>query len=274
MSASITSNRALEREEVERQPQPDTSQATWNDACTQNPESRSFVSDTAQSCTSSSARENETLDRTERAGSQQSQNLQPVDAEVERGPSSYLGLHSVVIQDQESILFKDIPPPDPRFTYPSPYFCNYLRDTESPKYLNFERSDRRRVYRRPPRLISNPPVLQPPETYSTVSTLSSEKDGSSLDTILCPECDQSFTGKYGKGNLARHMRTVHQVAKTYPCMVSGCERTYARKDALLKHKRKKHHPFLDPINPIREALHVTNQREVILEIEDRMEVIC
>jgi hypothetical protein len=70
------------------------------------------------------------------------------------------------------------------------------------------------------------------------------------DVVRCTQCHVAFTGAYAKGNLGRHLRHKHVLVKEviYKCTVSGCDKTFARKDANLKHARK-HHPGLhsDPI---------------------------
>lgn len=83
-----------------------------------------------------------------------------------------------------------------------------------------------------------PPVLSPALTSS------------GADVVRCTQCHVAFTGAYAKGNLGRHLRHKHALVKEviYRCTVSGCDKTFARKDAKLKHARK-HHPGLhsDPI---------------------------
>ncbi|RYN78482.1 hypothetical protein AA0119_g3047 [Alternaria tenuissima] len=83
-----------------------------------------------------------------------------------------------------------------------------------------------------------PPVLSPAPTSS------------GADVVRCTQCHVAFTGAYAKGNLGRHLRHKHALVREviYRCTVSGCDKTFARKDAKLKHARK-HHPGLhsDPI---------------------------
>ncbi|RYN43939.1 hypothetical protein AA0112_g321 [Alternaria arborescens] len=83
-----------------------------------------------------------------------------------------------------------------------------------------------------------PPVLSPALTSS------------GADVVRCTQCHVAFTGAYAKGNLGRHLRHKHALVRevVYRCTVSGCDKTFARKDAKLKHARK-HHPGLhsDPI---------------------------
>ncbi|KAF2632221.1 hypothetical protein BU25DRAFT_143924 [Macroventuria anomochaeta] len=52
-------------------------------------------------------------------------------------------------------------------------------------------------------------------------------------------CHVLFTGQYRRGNLARHIRLVHN-RREFPCGVIGCNRIFKRQDALKKHFDKKH----------------------------------
>lgn len=57
----------------------------------------------------------------------------------------------------------------------------------------------------------------------------------------CRQCGKSFTGKYGSGNLKRHIRQVHESlmgGAIHVCEI--CMKTYNRADALRKHSWKKH----------------------------------
>ncbi|KAF2661349.1 hypothetical protein K491DRAFT_450626 [Lophiostoma macrostomum CBS 122681] len=59
---------------------------------------------------------------------------------------------------------------------------------------------------------------------------------------LVGACQVPFFGKYAKGNCARHRRQFHGLGTNMVvCEETGCERTFKRKDARLKHYRK-HHP--------------------------------
>ncbi|KAF2032070.1 hypothetical protein EK21DRAFT_87451 [Setomelanomma holmii] len=71
---------------------------------------------------------------------------------------------------------------------------------------------------------------------STVSTTSS----ASADVLSCHTCGARFTGRYRRGNRARHERLNHGSNKTYHCEAAGCEKTFLRQDARLKHYRKRH----------------------------------
>ncbi|KAF2833243.1 hypothetical protein CC86DRAFT_7105 [Ophiobolus disseminans] len=58
---------------------------------------------------------------------------------------------------------------------------------------------------------------------------------------VCPHCGQEFTGKYGKGNCARHVRQKHGlVTATIDKVCRVCEHVYNRADAKRKHEWKKH----------------------------------
>lgn len=54
----------------------------------------------------------------------------------------------------------------------------------------------------------------------------------------CLQCCKVFTGQYGRGNLARHVRHKHQAIPEIIC--SFCEKTYKRTDALRKHVKERH----------------------------------
>ncbi|KAH3996908.1 hypothetical protein HBI56_131800 [Parastagonospora nodorum] len=83
---------------------------------------------------------------------------------------------------------------------------------------------------------------------SSLSTTSSCED----DVLLCsvPVCLMTFTGKYRRGNLMRHVRLKHATrdgSREYRC--STCEKIFLRPDALLKHSRNRH-PELDLPSPV------------------------
>ena len=65
------------------------------------------------------------------------------------------------------------------------------------------------------------------------------------ETLTCKACGQHFTGKYRRGNLARHARVAHEDdgELRYLCDAERCDKRFKRKDARLKHYRK-HHPEL------------------------------
>lgn len=54
------------------------------------------------------------------------------------------------------------------------------------------------------------------------------------------DCNTSFSGKYSKGNLARHYKANHCGKGEGMCPAPNCSRTYRRGDALLKHYRNAH----------------------------------
>jgi hypothetical protein len=57
-------------------------------------------------------------------------------------------------------------------------------------------------------------------------------------------CAAPFSGRYAKGNLARHKKYQHTNEHAdieFPCEEAGCDSTFKRKDARLKHYRM-HHP--------------------------------
>lgn len=58
---------------------------------------------------------------------------------------------------------------------------------------------------------------------------------------VCEQCKKVFTGKFGKGNLTRHLRQMHESpigGAIHICRF--CMKTYNRADALRKHSWKKH----------------------------------
>lgn len=72
-----------------------------------------------------------------------------------------------------------------------------------------------------------------------------------LIPYCCNICGKPFRGEYSKGNLSRHKRLKHGASKQdYSCLVPGCDKTYHRQDARLKHYREKH-PELEVEEPRR-----------------------
>lgn len=64
---------------------------------------------------------------------------------------------------------------------------------------------------------------------------------SAYPPAACDHCNKVFTGKYGKGNLTRHVRQIHEShlgGAIHICRF--CMKTYNRADALRKHSWKKH----------------------------------
>lgn len=89
-----------------------------------------------------------------------------------------------------------------------------------------------------------PTPVSPTSPSSRVSIASSSEP----EMLPCHEegCSAVFHGRYGKGNLARHMRLRHRVGtRLYICEEAHCDRCFNRSDARLKHYRK-HHPYLAP----------------------------
>lgn len=57
----------------------------------------------------------------------------------------------------------------------------------------------------------------------------------------CQHCEKVFTGKYGPGNLKRHVRQAHgSIMDRARHICTSCMKTYNRADALRKHSWKKH----------------------------------
>jgi hypothetical protein len=90
------------------------------------------------------------------------------------------------------------------------------------------------------RFLSVPPSIgDSPSETSDLPEVSSER---SVNVFRCSACGATFSGRYGKGNLARHRRHQHIGHEPgYPCEEIGCARMFKRKDARLKHYRR-HHP--------------------------------
>lgn len=70
------------------------------------------------------------------------------------------------------------------------------------------------------------------------------------DMLVCDidACGARFTGRYRKGNFCRHKRLAHNSAK-FPCNVRGCEKSFRRQDARLKHHRRRHADDLPLLKP-------------------------
>jgi hypothetical protein len=59
--------------------------------------------------------------------------------------------------------------------------------------------------------------------------------------VICQHCGKVYTGKYGPGNLKRHVRQTHESVLERvinKCLI--CMKVYNRADALRKHSWKKH----------------------------------
>jgi hypothetical protein len=94
------------------------------------------------------------------------------------------------------------------------------------------------------------------EQYSTTECASSPADSEQglpeestyaiPNLLVCDAggCGSRFTGRYRKGNYARHRRQYHGTPlASISCEEPDCLKTFKRKDARLKHYRK-HHPLL------------------------------
>lgn len=57
---------------------------------------------------------------------------------------------------------------------------------------------------------------------------------------VCKHCGKIFTGRYGPGNLKRHVQNSHGPVNDWLHQCRLCSRTYHRADALRKHSWKKH----------------------------------
>jgi hypothetical protein len=77
-----------------------------------------------------------------------------------------------------------------------------------------------------------------------------------LETLRCPEygCNAVFRGRHSKGNSGRHRRLKHGEGgpKIYTCVDPLCLRAFDRKDARLKHQRRRH-PHLGTLPAIRRS---------------------
>ncbi|KAF2123534.1 hypothetical protein P153DRAFT_161831 [Dothidotthia symphoricarpi CBS 119687] len=90
-------------------------------------------------------------------------------------------------------------------------------------------------------------------------------------TIQCGQCDVRFTGKYRRGNLARHVRHKHSESRggPYTCSANGCSKVYRRQDAKLKHERQRHAELHCPQEqsrhslPIRQGSFISSIHQVI-----------
>lgn len=77
-------------------------------------------------------------------------------------------------------------------------------------------------------------LLPPAYTHLAAST-------SPYPPAACERCNKVFTGKFGKGNLMRHVRQIHETLSGGTIhMCRFCMKTYNRADALRKHSWKKH----------------------------------
>ncbi|EMD91481.1 hypothetical protein COCC4DRAFT_128695 [Bipolaris maydis ATCC 48331] len=79
----------------------------------------------------------------------------------------------------------------------------------------------------------------------TEATSSSAVSGLDQGVLRCGvnRCEATFSGRYGKGNRARHKRDYHGGKEPVICEDSNCGKVFRRSDARLKHYRS-HHPHL------------------------------
>ncbi|KAI2487913.1 hypothetical protein Ptr902_02046 [Pyrenophora tritici-repentis] len=81
----------------------------------------------------------------------------------------------------------------------------------------------------------------PTRRPSRSSRRSSIASVASSDSFQCPSCPAMFSGVYGKGNWGRHNRQKHNGESKFFSCEKGCNKTFQRKDALLKHYRGRCH---------------------------------
>jgi hypothetical protein len=89
------------------------------------------------------------------------------------------------------------------------------------------------------------PIVRKVSSASSCASEASSLKPDTPEVLYCDEldCVTPFNGKYRKGNLARHKRLIHRRCEPYVCESDGCERSFKRQDARLKHHRR-HHPLL------------------------------
>lgn len=80
--------------------------------------------------------------------------------------------------------------------------------------------------------------------------------------MKCPFCGQTISGRYKKGNLRRHIKSMHESSEPISCKY--CTKTYRRSDALYKHVQKKHRE-LSLLEAIR--MHQQQQTAAILSTQ-------
>lgn len=238
--------RRRDSSEVERHSQPSTSQASWHDTFSQSSEATSpLISDTALFHRRNPIQENELSYPTQRTKSQLSRNSQLEDAVLEGLTYLCESEHFSIAEHNEG-SYDDI----------RSHGASALSDTSTPNYFTYTEpveyldpggSDRPQNFRRLSKPTPSPQVTQPRSLHSNVAShLNPEAESDSL-IVSCDLCNLRFTGRYRKGNLARHKRLKHhEMARYLAC--SQCSRSFARSDALLKHIRK-HHPSLSPDEP-------------------------
>lgn len=90
----------------------------------------------------------------------------------------------------------------------------------------------------------------------------------SQTSVVCQICAVEFTGKYSRGNLARHMRHIHDGRIVLlECADETCDKRFKRQDARLKHIRK-YHPHLASAALPRKRGHGTSHKEQDYEFEN------
>jgi hypothetical protein len=92
------------------------------------------------------------------------------------------------------------------------------------------------------------PEWQPPSTSpSPTPSIASVTPSHYPDVLSCQEqgCEAKYKGKYRLGTLQRHMRQKHGVQRVYYCGDPGCNKSFQRSDARLKHYRN-YHRYLAP----------------------------
>ncbi|KAF7677087.1 hypothetical protein GT037_005299 [Alternaria burnsii] len=86
--------------------------------------------------------------------------------------------------------------------------------------------------------------LHVPVAESHSSRPSSPAASTTSDVLGCPDCPAKFSGIYRQGNYGRHKRQKHRGPPVlFSCANSGCDKTFQRADARVKHYRR-HHPEL------------------------------
>ncbi|KAF1837577.1 hypothetical protein BDW02DRAFT_119615 [Decorospora gaudefroyi] len=92
----------------------------------------------------------------------------------------------------------------------------------------------------PDRLVA-PPVQRDISSTVSFTTEASSLGADAPDVLHCPEtgCESVFTRSYRKGNLRRHKKLYHGQHGRYECE-SGCDISFKRNDARVRHYRKCH----------------------------------
>jgi hypothetical protein len=78
------------------------------------------------------------------------------------------------------------------------------------------------------------------DSSQSLSALKSVAEKSpDISRVTCIECGQIFEGHYARGNMVRHIKTMHGDT-VYTCRVEDCGEVFLRSDYRLKHYRNKH----------------------------------